>query len=232
MKSVRGAIVGLVAVSIGILVLASGAATAATAVPLSPKNAAPLATGAGCNYVTFVYFAQEFYNGNESVWACAIHATNVLGKKLPVHGWSNTIFEVSCAPACQSKITIADYGYAGDDYSLWVTDDSSLATDWAMVGTTPQVDTSSALTAPGYNSHWTGTGSTYSQKTFYVYDPDGIAEFFAIHDNLMGAMTTALDGPCGVSAATLLSSGCSASGISVGAGWSPAGFGTSWTNSP
>jgi hypothetical protein len=233
MRKLGGAIIGLIAVSIAVMMLGSGSAAAASASGLGARNGPVYSTtaGASCSYVTFVYYATSTYDGNASEYGCTLHATDVEGNNLPVHDWSNTIFEVYCIPACQSAITIADYGYAGDYYSLWVTDDSTLATDWALVGTTPQVTTSSELNASAYNSHWTGTGSKYSTKTFYVYDPSGVAEYFAINDGLMGKMTQKLDGPCGVKAATLLSSGCSVSGIYVAGGWSPAGFDTTWTNS-
>jgi hypothetical protein len=121
-------------------------------------------------------------------------------------------------------ITISDVGYVGDYYGLWVTDSSSLTSDWAKVGTTPQVKTGSELTASGYNSHWTGTGTKYSEKSFVVYDPGGIAEYFAVVDSLMTAMGSSLNAACGTTTATLLSSGCTATGISVSSGWSPASF--------
>lgn len=180
--------------------------------------------------MTFIYFYVGTYDANDSEWACTIHATDTLGKSLPVNGWANTIFEVSCvSPACNAKITITDAGFYGNHYSLWVTDDSAFATDWAKVGSTPQVYTSGALVAPSYNKYWTGTGSKYSSGTFYVYDPKYVALFFAVHDDLMNQMTKALDEPCNVSPATLFSSGCSVSGISVSGGWSPASFDTTWS---
>ena len=228
--------IGMAAVVVAGLMLGGTALASAhpvTGVPLARNSAGPaVASGAKCNYLTFIYYATATYNGNETSWQCTLHATDVLGHALTVNGWSNTIFEVFCYAACNSKITISDYGYAGDYYSLWVTDDSTLATDWGEVGVTPQVATSSELAASGYNSHWTGTGSTYSQKTFIVYDPGGVHEYFAVHDNLMNAVTKALDGPCGVTAATLLASGCTATGISMSTGWNPAGFDSTWTEEP
>ena len=228
-----GLAVGLVAVAIGLMMFGSSSAIAAEPhIGVTGNGAQPFATASGpsCTGTTFMTYGSTYTN--ESVWGCTMKATDVYGKNLPRHGWTDTIFEVLCSPACDAKITISDAGFVGDYYSLWATDDSTFATDWGMIGETPQVATSSELVASAYNSHWTGAGTKYSSKSFIVYVPQGIFEYFAINDVLMTKMTQKLDSPCGVSATTLLSTGCSVSGIYASSAWSPAGFDVSINGAP
>ena len=224
MKSGSRIGLAILTVGIGLLMLASNSAAAAN-VGGSSHSAATTTGRAvpGCGGVNFVYYAVGWYN-NTTYWGCTLHAKDWQGHSLPSHGWGLSIYEVYCSTPCNSRITVSDIGYVGDYYTLYVTDSSALTTGWGEVGATPQVKTSSELNASSYNSHWTGTGTKSSSASFVVYDPGGVAEYFAVVDSLMGKMTHSLDGPCGVSATTLLSSGCTATGIYVSGAWSPAGF--------
>lgn len=220
----------ILALAVGVLMVASGPAAASTARVLPTGNDGAVSslsihasTPTGCGGFNFVYYSVGWYN-NTTYWGCTLHAKDWLGNNLPTNGWGLSFYGVFCSTACNSRITISDYGYAGDFYTLYVTDNASMTSDWAKVGSTPQVQTSSQLVAPGYDSHWTGSGTTYSSRSFVVYAPAGVEEYFGVVDSLMAVMSHRLDAPCGVTTATLLSSGCSATGISVGTGWSPAGF--------
>src|SRR5271155_629507 len=196
----------ILTVGIGLLMLASNSAAAANVGGSGHSTAAPTARAvAGCGGVNFVFYAVGWYN-NSTYWGCTLHAHDWEGNSLPSHGWGLSIYEVYCPSACNSLITISDIGYVGDYYTLYVTDSSGLTSGWGEVGATPQVKTSSELNAASYNSHWTGTGTKLSSASFVVYDPAGVTEYFAVVDTLMTKMAHSLDGPCGVSTATLLSS--------------------------
>jgi hypothetical protein len=223
----RGRIgLAVMAVAMGALVLGSSLASASTA-GLTAVHNGPVkhsSTVAGCGGKVAVYYAVGWYN-NSSAYGCTLKGIDWMGNALPRNGWALPIYEVVCyISACNSIITITDQGWVGDFYALWVTDNSTLLKDWAKVGSTPEVKTGSPLTAPTYNAHWTGKGTKYSSMSFVVYDPKGVTEYFAVQDVLMGLMGGSLDSPCGVTTPTLLSGGCTATGISVSAGWSPAGY--------
>lgn len=218
----RAITTGVLVCAIGLMVLSSSASGAAATVTTNASAKVHASSVAYCNSIQFAYYGTTY--SNSSYWGCQLKATDWAGTALPLNGWALGIYEVYCYSACNSAIWINDSGWYGDYYSLWVTTNSSLTTGWGEVGTTPQVATGSELVAPTYNGHWSGKGTKYSEGMFVVYDPAYTIEYFAIHDNLQSKMTASLDHPCGVSASKLLSAGCSKTGITVSAGWAPAGF--------
>jgi len=226
--------VGLGAVAMCLLMVLSSSAAASSASAVHSHNGPAMKKAnvvAGCNYVNFVTLYSAWSYNNTTTYGCTMSATDWQGASMTHHGWG-PIYEVYCIGSCDIKVTIKDQGYVGDYYGLWVTTDSTFATSWGQIGATPQVKTGAQLTAPSYNAKWTGTGTTLSKASFNVYFPSGVAEYLRIYDALWGGMGAQLDGPCGVTASTLLSSGCTATGISVSSGWSPAGYSVTWVAAP
>jgi hypothetical protein len=140
---------------------------------------------------------------------------------------SVSIGEYAVSGPATIAITITDNGYIADYYQLWEDTDPGFSSPApTLVGTTPQVHTDSNLKAPFYDSLWDGTGTTYSSETFTLSVGSGTT-YFVLVDPLFDAMGSALDGPCGVSTAVLLSSGCTVSGlhpIQVSTGFSPGSY--------
>jgi len=129
-------------------------------------------------------------------------------------------------PGHTVSIGITDCCYEGDFYSLWMTTDITGLTGWTLVGTTDQVDTGSQLAAPTFDPYWTGTGTAYSSTTFNV--PVAGTVLFAVRDDIFDSMVTLLGPSC--SGAAVVTAGCSATGISVAGGWSPAGYGITFAD--
>ena len=134
------------------------------------------------------------------------------------NSWGSTIFSVTYTGTV--AITITDCCYEGDYYALYSTTDPTGLTGWTLVGTTDQVDTGSELAAPTYDPFWTGTGSAYSSTTFNI--PQTGTVLYVVRDVIFNTMVTLLGSSCGGS--DVVYDGCSATGISVSSGWSPAGF--------
>jgi hypothetical protein len=137
--------------------------------------------------------------------------------------WGETIFSVTNTGT--TAITITDCCYEGDFYSLWSTTDTTGLTGWTLVGTTDQVYTGPELVAPTYDPFWTGTGSAYSSTTFNI--PMSGTVLFAVRDDIFDQMVNLLGTSCG--GASVVTAGCSATGISVSGGWSAAGYEISFT---
>jgi len=136
----------------------------------------------------------------------------------PNTSWSDDIYQVTASGVI--TITITDCCYIADYYSLWMTTDPTGLTGWTLVGTTPEVHTDSNLVAPSFNPLWDGTGTSNSAGSFAV-SVSGTT-LFAVRDELFDPLVAALASSCG-GAANLLSNGCSAPGISMSPGFSPAG---------
>jgi hypothetical protein len=192
-----------------------------------PALALALSPGANCHKLVNATSPRQYEGA--MLWACTMNAMTPNGALLPPRGWANAIFEINCPAGCFANVTLESVGDFGAYFGLWETPDSSLQTMWSLVGTTPQVDTGPQLIASSYNPHWNANGITASERKFMLYAPAGIPEYLAVHENLFSQMTQRLDGPCGVGPATLLASGCSVSGISVGSGWSGTHFLTVWS---
>jgi hypothetical protein len=133
------------------------------------------------------------------------------------------------------SITILDFFAVGDYYELWESSSPAFSSP-TLVGTTPQVKTDTNIVAPSFNPLWDGTGSTHSTGTFIVSVPSGTT-YFAVRDAIQGALGAALlvsPFPCGtITLSTLLSSGCTATGVSVVAGvFLVAGFTVAFANAP
>jgi hypothetical protein len=201
--------------------------------PASPGRAAnagvsPAVVG-GPTCATTVNVTGGGHHSTAVLWGCKMNAVTAGGAYLPSHGWANRVFELNCLSGCNVNVTVLANGGFGDYFSLWYTPDPSLQTSWARLGGTPQVYTGPQLLASTYNPHWNGYGITSSQRTFAFYAPPGIPEFLGVHDDLFSQMTQKLDGPCGVSSSSLLTSGCSTSGIWVGSHWSGSTFASTWS---
>ena len=132
--------------------------------------------------------------------------------------WGYTVFSVTYTGTV--AITITDCCYEGDFYQLWSTTDPTGLTGWTLVATTDQVNTGSELAAPTYDPSWTGTGTQYSSTTFNI--PMSGTVLFAVRDAIFDKMVSLLGPSC--SGALVVTDGCTATGISVSGGWSPAGF--------
>ena len=132
--------------------------------------------------------------------------------------WGETIFSVTATTTV--SITITDCCYEGDYYALYATTDPTGLTGWTLVGTTDQVDTGSELVAPTFDAAWTGTGTQYSSTTFDI--PQSGTVLYAVRDVLFDTMVTLLGSSCG--GASVVTGGCSATGISASPSWSPAGY--------
>ena len=132
-------------------------------------------------------------------------------------------------------ITVEDLFVVGDYFELWESSSPGFTAP-TLFGTTPPVHTDANLVAPGANPLWDGAGSAHSTKTFIVPVPSGVT-YFAVRDALQDAAGAALlvsPFPCGsISLSTLLSSGCSATGISLTGGvFLLAGLAVSFANAP
>jgi hypothetical protein len=225
---------GLGAFAMCLLMVASGSAAAVQINATHAHNAPAVkaASVTGCGGLTFVTVYSAWSFNNTTDYGCSMVAKDWQGNGMNAHGWSLPIWEVYCSAPCALAVTITDQGWVGDNYALWTTTDSTFKTGWGLIGTTPEVKTGSALVAPSYNSKWTGTGTKYSSATFDVYFPAGIAQYLRVYDALFGQIGQKLDTACGVNTTALLASGCSATGISVSGGWSPAAFGITWKVAP
>jgi hypothetical protein len=154
---------------------------------------------------------------------CTMKATATSGAAVPFHSWSYETFRV--VGPVTVKVTLKDCCLKGDYYALWVDSGKALkAANWGNLGHTPAVNTSSALTAPTYNPLWTGVGHKLSAGSFTVYVPSGVTFMFRINDLLFAQMVSKLAGPCAEHGYQVVTVGCTATGISVGPGWSAAGL--------
>jgi len=126
-------------------------------------------------------------------------------------------------------ITVTDCCDVGDYYQLWESS-NAVFTAPTLVGTTPQVHTDSSIVAPSYNPLWDGKGSTYSAATFIVTVPSGTT-YFAVRDSIQDAMGVLLDAPCSETTLSLVSLGCTATGISVLPDFLLAGFSITFASS-
>ena len=137
---------------------------------------------------------------------------------VPGTSWGSTIYSVTNTGT--TTITITDCCYEGDYYALYMTTDPAGLTGWTLVGTTVQVNTGPELVAPTFDPTWTGTGVSYSSTTFNI--PQTGTVLYSVRDVLFDTMVTDLGPSCG--GAAVVTAGCSATGISASASWSPAGF--------
>jgi len=171
-------------------------------------------------------------SGDLADYHCLMVATKTPSGSVPLHSWDSNVFSITNPTGFNLpvSVTILDGFYVSDYYALWKTTDGSLATGWSQILSTPQVHTDSTLVAPAYVALWDGTGSTYSTKTGKVVVPAGSTLYLRVNDPLFSTMVSKLDKPCGTTADTLLSSGCSVPGIFVGTFYSPAGFTISFSS--
>ncbi|HTT16048.1 MAG TPA: hypothetical protein VMH49_01640 [Thermoplasmata archaeon] len=205
---------------------ASPPASGASASAPSEVGASPLPSSASNAYGPvpdgLVSVSLPSYYFDDAEVSTTMVGTTAAGDQLPNDSWAQNVYAVP-GPV-EVFVEVTDCCLVGDYYELWETTDSSLHTGWSLVGTTPEVPTGSALVAPGYDPHWSGTGSVYSSASFAVAIPSGVTEYFAVRDALFDEVGGVLDGPCAETTVELNTIGCTAAGISVGSGWSPAGF--------
>jgi hypothetical protein len=164
-------------------------------------------------------------------WGCTLNATTWQGVHVPSGGWGENVGILSClavnaswTDGCDFNVNVYVHNLfgtdAGSNVSVWVTDNSTLATGWGEVGQpTPQVPSASGLVAPTYDPYWTGNGTSGAGGWFNIDVPAGVTEYIAINNGLFVLMGHLLDSPCGETTSQLLGSGCSVPGISVASGF-------------
>ncbi len=180
------------------------------------------ARAAGCTVavVSVTSFPTSF--SDNAFFTCSAAGTTTTGTSIPKRNWDPNVFTIS--GPITVHINITDSGSIGDFYQLWMTIDTSLATGWFKLGTTPKVHTDSALVAPAFSFLWDGTGKTFSTATFILTIPSGTKMLFRVNDPLFLQMGKHLTTPCAESTLTLLTLGCSVPGVSVSPGWNPGPF--------
>ena len=205
-------------------VSASAAAMGTTANGVRPSGVSPAATTlCPVRHTVFYMLGAEGATTTETHWQCAfVHAYGI-----PDHAASakEFIFDNFHQKTVDKEICLTDVGYVGDYFWIYASFDGY---PWYLAGSTGQVATGSELTASSYNAHWTGTGTTFSTGCVTVTLGPYQYVYFGIVDALLLHMAADLKGPCGESALTLLTVGCTATGISVSKGWSPGGLEIHW----
>ncbi len=165
--------------------------------------------------------------GGLADYECVMLAGKAGGGDVPAHSWDEAgVYSISNQGpwAIAVSASITDCCLVGDHYSLYKTTDSTLNTGWSRIMSTPQVATGPQLVAPTFNPLWNGNGTTYSTKTATIIIPAGSTVFLRVNDDLFTQMGSSLDSACSTDTESLVTAGCSVSGVSVGSGWTPAGF--------
>ena len=171
-------------------------------------------------------------SGDSADYHCLMVATKTPSGSVPLHSWDPNVYSITNPTGFNLPVSVnmLDLFLVSDYYALWKTTDGSLATGWSQTMSTPQVHTDKSLVAPGFVALWDGTGTTHSTKTGKLVVPAGTTLYLRVNDPLFSAMANKLDKPCGTTADTLLTSGCSVPGIFVDSGYSPALFTISFSS--